>query len=327
MIGIEQERAARQVAERQLEERNLELQEVRQTLNQRIEIVTQQNEKLRKNTLEIEQIRMRLVHSDRMAMLGRLIYGVTEEISEPVNFISNNLSSLLDYIADLTQVVERQNDHINSSTTLLSNAKSRELEKLKKKINLDFILEDGRKLVVESIDGIERIECMLLALDDFSDQENTDLIEEDINHILDKALFLASSELGYKIDIEKQYGQLSRIVCDRSSLVQVFLNLLINAAQAVESKGVITVRTGMHSSMIWIDIADTGPGVLEQDLAKIFDPFFTTKPPGKGSGLGLHLVRVVVEAHDGRTTVMSREGQGTTFRVMLPVNNILDAAV
>lgn len=79
--------------------------------------------------------------------------------------------------------------------------------------------------------------------------------------------------------------------------------------------------------MIWIDIADTGPGISQADMAKIFDPFFTTKPHGKGSGLGLHLVRLLVEAHDGRTTVMSREGKGTTFRVMLPVNNVLENAI
>jgi signal transduction histidine kinase len=101
--------------------------------------------------------------------------------------------------------------------------------------------------------------------------------------------------------------------------------LLINAAQAIDSKGIVTIRTGMHSSMIWVDIADTGPGISEQDLAEIFDPFFTSKSPGKGAGLGLHLVRVVIEAHDGRTTVMSREGQGTTFRLILPVNNITES--
>ncbi len=323
--GIERERAARIVAERQLEETRLELQEVTQTLNRRIELVTEQNEKLRKNTLEIEQIRLRLVNSDRMATIGRLVSGLSEEIAEPVNFLSTNLSSLLGYIDDLTLVIRSQNDYINKGKSVMLNAKRRQLEKIKKKTNLDFVLEDGRKVVVDSVDGIHRIERLLVELKDFSTLENAELLEEDINQILDKALFLVASELGYKIEVIKQYGQLPRVVCDRNGLVQVFLNLLINAAQAVDSKGIITLRTGMHSSMIWVDVADTGPGVSQQDLARIFDPFFTTKSLGKGSGLGLHLVRVVVEAHDGRTTVMSRKGQGTTFRVMLPVNNLAES--
>ena len=189
------------------------------------------------------------------------------------------------------------------------------------------MLQDSHKILIESVDGIERIEQMLVELAGFSTVENTELIEEDINQLLERALFLASSELRYKVEIVKEYGLLPRVVCDRGGMVQVFLNLLINAAQAIDSKGIVTVRTGMHSSMIWVDIADTGPGISEQDLAEIFDPFFTSKSPGKGAGLGLHLVRVVIEAHDGRTIVMSREGQGTTFRLMLPVNNITESIV
>ena len=325
MKGIEQERIAREVAERQVEQLSIELQEVTDKLNQRIEIVTEQNEKLRKNTLELEQIRMRLVHSDRMATIGKLVSGLADELPEPVSFVSNNLSSLRGYVSDLAEIIGRQNAYIDSNKKLIVCSKIREIEKFKKKINLDFVLHDGSKILSESIDGIERIERMLMELADFSAAEYTQLIEEDINQLLDKALFLASSELRYKVEIIKEYGQLPKVVCDPSGMVQVFLNLLINAAQAIDYKGIVTIRTGMHSSMIWVDIADTGPGISEQDLAKIFDPFFTTKSSGNGAGLGLHLVRVVVEAHDGRTTVMSREGQGTTFRLMLPVNNIIES--
>jgi len=323
--GIEHERAAREVAQRQVEELSIELQEVTDKLNQRIEIVTEQNEKLRKNSLELEQIRVRLVHSDRMATIGKLVAGLADELTEPVSFVSNNLSSMRGYVSDLAEIIGKQNSYIDNNKSFISCARIREIEKCKKKIDIDFVLQDGSKILVESVAGIERIERMLVELADFSTDENTELIEEDINQLLDKALFLASGELRYKVEIVKEYGQLPKVVCDRSGMVQMFLNILINSAQAIDSKGIVTIRTGMHSSMIWVDIADTGSGVSEQDLAKIFDPFFTTKSSGKGAGLGLHLVRVVVEAHDGRTTVMSREGQGTTFRLMLPVNNITES--
>ena len=325
MKGIEQERVDREVAERQVEELSIELQEVTDKLNQRTEIVTEQNEKLRKNTLELEQIRVRLVHSDRMATIGKLVSGLADELTEPVSFVSNNISSLSGYVSDLAEIIAKQYSYIDNQKSFIACSKIREIKKLKKKINLDFVLQDSHKILIESVDGIERIEQMLVELADFSTVENTELIEEDINQLLEKALFLACSELRYKVEIVKEYGQLPRVVCDRGGMVQVFLNLLINAAQAIDSKGIVTVRTGMHSSMIWVDIADTGPGISEQDLAEIFDPFFTSKSPGKGAGLGLHLVREVIEAHDGRTNVMSREGQGTTFRLMLPVNNITES--
>lgn len=200
MNGIEHERAAREIAERELEQRNCELEEVTQKLNQRIETVTDQNEKLRKNTLELEQIRMRLVDSDLLATIGRLVTGLSDEISEPVNFLSNNLSSLLAYINDLGEVIDKQNSYINSRRSIISdisNTKLRQLEKFKKKINSDFLMEDGRKVIAESSEGIVRIEKILLQLADYSNFKNADLVEEDINQLLDRSLFLVAGELRY----------------------------------------------------------------------------------------------------------------------------------
>ena len=160
----------------------------------------------------------------------------------------------------------------------------------------------------------------------FCAADRREIAEEDINRLLDRSLNIASSELRYKAEIVKQYSRLPNIFCDGSQLVQAFLNLLFNAVESIESKGTITVRTGTHSSMIWVDIEDTGVGISDENLSKIFNPFFTTKTSATGSGLGLQQVQVAVEAHSGRTTVMSRLGMGTTFRMMLPMDRYTDMA-
>ncbi|MDG1165466.1 MAG: ATP-binding protein [Porticoccaceae bacterium] len=174
------------------------------------------------------------------------------------------------------------------------------------------------------MEGLGRVQKLVEDLTEFSSSERREIVEEDINNLLDRALNLASNELRFKAEIVKQYGTVPKMLCDSSQLMQAFLNLLFNAVESIESKGAITLRTRTHSSMIWVDIADSGLGISDDDLGKIFNPFFTTKTLGNGSGLGLHQAQTVVEAHSGRTTVMSKLGRGTTFRLMLPLDRFAD---
>jgi signal transduction histidine kinase len=157
-------------------------------------------------------------------------------------------------------------------------------------------------------------------LKDFS---HADVADEwrhaDLHHGLDSTLTIVHNEIKYKAKVVREYGQLPDVECLPSQLNQVFMNLLVNAAQAIEENGLITIRTGAEGDEVWVDVIDNGHGIKPEHLQKVFDPFFTTKPVGKGTGLGLSLSYGIVQKHHGRMEVQSEVGKGTMFRVWLPV--------
>jgi len=319
---LAEEKSARQAAEQLLELKNTELYEITQTVQHRTQIVAEKSAALRDCQAQIDQLRQRLMVSEKMAAIGRLASGIAEQLGAPLHFITDSLNGLKIHLADVQLVLEEQKQCIESHKYLgfFKTPAHRKLSKTHKKLDFEFVLKDVDNLLADSADSACRMEKILADLSEFSQTGTVDMAEENINDLLDRTLDLAASELGYRAEIVRQYGPVPDIQCDSGQLVHAFLNLLLNAAEAIVSKGTITLRTGVHSSMLWVDIADTGPGIPEPDLSKIFDPFFTTKAPGSASGLGLHQVKKAVEAHHGRTTVMSRQGIGTTFRIMLPID-------
>jgi signal transduction histidine kinase len=158
------------------------------------------------------------------------------------------------------------------------------------------------------------------SLKDFSHADVTDEWRfSSLRSGLDSTLNIVNNEIKYKAEVIREYGDIPDVECLPSQLNQVFMNLLVNAAHAIEEHGTITVRTGKERDEVWVDIVDTGHGIPPEHLQKIFDPFFTTKPVGKGTGLGLSLSYGIVQKHHGRFEVKSEVGRGTTFRVWLPV--------
>ena len=319
---LAEEKSARQAAEQLLELKNTELYDITQTVQHRTQIIAEKSATLRDLQAEIDQLRLRLMLSEKMAAIGRLASGIAEQLGAPLHFITDSLNGLKTHLADVRLVLNEQKCCIEANKYLgfFKTAAHRKAEKTHRKMDFEFILRDVDNILADSSESAYRVDKMLADLSEFSQPDAVDMVEGDINDLLDRTLNLAASELGYRAQIVKQYGSVPNIQCDSGRLVYAFLNLLLNAAEAIVSKGTITLRTGVHSSMLWIDIADTGPGIPEADLGKIFDPFFTTKAPGSGSGLGLYQVKTAVEAHCGRTTVMSRQGIGTTFRIMLPID-------
>jgi two-component system NtrC family sensor kinase len=325
------ETAARKSAETCLEQKSAEIQELQSRLSYRTDIIAQKTASLRQVQAELDQLRLRLILSEKMAAVGQLAAGVAEEIQKPLNFMAESLRQLHDHLNDLGLIIAQQEQCIKTSggITLFRSAQAVELKKLnrlKKQLRADFVAVDASKLVDEFLESTNRAQRMVTDLWEFSRADQAPQVEENINELLDRSVSLASYELRHRAVIVKQYGPIPNILCDSGRLVHAFLSILLNAAEAIDSKGTITLRTGVHSSMLWVDIADTGRGIAEQDLGKIFDPFFTTKSAGQGSGLGLHQVRGAVEAHEGRTSLMSRLGQGTTFRIMLPINRYEELA-
>ena len=320
---IERERTARRAAEQLLEDKSLALYLSNKSLKSYSDEVAEQKEQLLRKVEELQQTRSQLVQSEKMAAVGQLAAGIAHEINNPVGFISSNLGSLNEYLEAIQQVLSKQAECIELMSKAGSSGEeaTRELEQLKKQVDLAFILSDIDQLMADSIEGAHRLKCIVADLSDFSHIDGPELVKEDINQLLDKTINFAWNELKYKADVKKEFGDIPSVLCNGGKLGQAFLNLLINAAQAIESTGVITVRTGKDtdSASVWITIEDTGPGVPEHIVNKIFDPFFTTKDVGKGTGLGLHMVQNVIDSHGGIIAVSSEVGKGTVFRLTLPI--------
>jgi signal transduction histidine kinase len=276
--------------------------------------------------LAFEQMRIdlvgtqeRIAQSEKMASIGQLAAGVAHEINNPIGFVFSNFGTLQDYLVKLFAMLDAYRAHEN---TIVATEAGRRLARLREEIELDYLREDIPTLMNESKEGIQRVRKIVQDLKDFSHFDaHREWSWVDLHAGLDSTLNIVNNEIKYRADVVKRYGVLPEVECLSSELNQVFMNLLVNAAQAIDPnrRGTITVSTGASGDEVWVEVADTGCGMSPEVLKRIFDPFFTTKAVGKGTGLGLSLSYGIVKKHGGRTQVTSEVGVGTTFRVYLPV--------
>lgn len=268
----------------------------------------------------LQDTQAQLLQSEKMASIGQLAAGVAHEINNPIGFVNSNMNSLNGLVDELLGVIDAY-DRTLEDLPLASNLRTA-IATLRKTHDLDFLKEDVNALIKESIDGLTRVKDIVQAMKDFSHVGESDWQLADVHHGIDSTLHIASNEFKYKARIDKQYGQLPPVRCLASQLNQVFMNLIVNAAYAIEAEGVITIRTGCDGDWIWIEIGDNGSGIPADKLTRIFEPFFTTKPVGKGTGLGLSLSYNIVHKHGGRIDVASEPGKGSRFTLHLPVNPV-----
>jgi len=174
-------------------------------------------------------------------------------------------------------------------------------------------------LIAESMEGLSRVRDIIQDLKDFAHADKNDWELDDLHKGLDSTLNIINNELKYHCTVHKQYGEIPEIYCLPSQLNQVFMNLLINAAHAIDTKGDIHISTGCTEPNVWVEIRDNGKGIAPENLPRLFEPFFTTKPVGKGTGLGLSVSQNIVRKHGGKIEVTSQPGQGSRFRVWLPI--------
>ena len=264
---------------------------------------------------DLEQAQSQLLQSEKMASVGQLAAGVAHEINNPVGFVNSNLGTLKNYVADLFKLIaayEQLEEKIPAGETL------EQLRALKKKLDLDYLREDASDLVKESIEGLGRVKKIVQDLKEFSHVDSTEWQIADLHAGLNSTLNIAHNELKYKVTVVKEYGEIPPVECIASQINQVFMNMLVNAAHAIETRGTITIRSGQNNEDVWIEIGDTGKGMPPDVQKRIFEPFFTTKPVGKGTGLGLSLAYGIVQKHHGRIEVDSEADKGTRFRIYLP---------
>ncbi|WP_374276663.1 ATP-binding protein [Azonexus sp.] len=257
-------------------------------------------------TRELADAQGQLLQSEKMASIGQLAAGVAHEINNPVGFVTSNLGTLKEYVGTLLELAEA------CRAGQADEAAFRRLE-------FDYIRDDVVALLRESQEGLDRVKKIVANLKSFSHVGESEWLEADLNAGVESALSVAWHELKYKTEVVREYGTLPPVPCIAAQINQVVLNLLVNAAQAIETQGRITVRTGCDDAWAWIEVADTGRGMPPDVQKRIFDPFFTTKPVGQGTGLGLSISYDIVRKHGGRIDVHSVPGEGSTFRIWLPL--------
>jgi signal transduction histidine kinase len=272
--------------------------------------------RLKETNHRLEEAQNQLLQSEKMASIGQLAAGVAHEINNPIGFVNSNLNSLKHYIDDLLRLI---GDYGSAEAELGAPARQR-LQAAKEDIDLEYMLEDMPVLLRESAEGLGRVKRIVQDLKDFSRVDNSDWAEADLNAGLDSTLNVVLNEVKYKAEVVKNYSVLPPVRCLAAQLNQVFMNFIVNAAHAIESRGVITLSSGHCGAWVWIEVADTGSGMSEEVQRRIFEPFYTTKPVGKGTGLGLSLSFSIVQKHKGIIKVRSEQGKGSAFRVWIPVD-------
>ncbi|ASK36169.1 sensor histidine kinase [Alloalcanivorax mobilis] len=267
---------------------------------------------------KITQVESLLLHSEKMASLGTISAGIAHEINNPIAFLSANLRRSEQYLGGLASVVrglrrrirpERFEQFLKAEPDVRIDMKA-----------LEFILRDYPALVSETAEGIDRIKKIISDLKHFSRDKNEDFAFVDVARCVEVALNLAKHELNNRVTIDNRVKDGGpRVKGSESQLAQVFMNLLVNAAQAIQGRGEITLDAEREEHFYRISVSDSGAGIEADKLAQIFEPFFTTKPIGKGTGLGLSISQDIIKRHGGTLTASSVPGQGTTFDIRLPL--------
>lgn len=280
---------------------------------------------------DLQEAQVQLVQAEKMSSLGQLVAGIAHEINNPVSFIYGNLDPLGDYVEGLLDIIETYQETYPEPLI--------ELSELIEDLDLPFIAEDLPKMVNSMRNGADRIRDIVKSLRTFSRLDEADLKAADLHENLDSTLMILQNQLNGrsgkpKIEVIKNYGDLPLVECYIGLLNQVFMNVLVNAIQAIEDRqntegnsmgnssyqGVITITTILkEAGEVVISVQDNGLGMSEQVKEKIFEPFFTTKPIGSGTGMGLPTShQIVTKYHEGELYFDSTLGGGTTFFVRLP---------
>ncbi len=325
--------AKRDLVERTLNLMSQELNERNLELNDRVVRMQEAEAALLREKSEqaalikkLEAAHNQLLQSEKMASIGQLAAGVAHEINNPVGFVNSNLGALRGYVEQLLTVLAA----FEAALEFVPAGPLHErIDAAVQAAELDYLKTDVLALLEESSDGLARVRHIVQDLKDFSHSDQGEWVYADLHKGLDSTLNVVNNEIKYKARVIKAYGDLPKIRCLPSQLNQVFMNLLVNAAHAIQEQGEIGVRTGVddaaeagNGGSVWVEITDTGVGIPEHQLTRIFDPFFTTKPVGKGTGLGLSLSYGIVHKHGGRIDVSSEVGKGSVFRVTLPIHPI-----
>jgi two-component system NtrC family sensor kinase len=284
------------------------------------------NEQMSRKNLELDEAyrqlkasQSQILQQEKMASIGQLAAGVAHEINNPLGFITSNLQTLNKYLDRIDQFVVAQRKLLRET---LDEAALAPLQGQEEKLKIGYVFSDGRDLIEESLEGAERVKKIVQNLKSFSRIDQADIAEVSLNECLESTISIAWNEIKYKAELERELGELDLLRCHPQQIHQVLLNILVNAAQAISTRGTIRVRSWQTDQNQYVAISDTGCGIPEEIRARIFEPFFTTKDASKGTGLGMSISYDIIKKHGGHIDLETRVGVGSTFTLVLPRNGI-----
>lgn len=273
-----------------------------------------QNVELAKSKAELERLQAQLVHTEKMASLGQLAAGVAHELNNPAGFVYGNMDLLSSYVKalqDLLQAYDELALPLEAATVV---------DEVKTRIGYERLIADLDSIIADCREGSERICDVVKNLRLFSRLDEAEIKQIEIHCGIDSTVRLLSRYFRTgEIVVQRDYGELPLVNCYAGQLNEVWMNLLVNAAQSISGPGEVKISTRHEGDSIWVTFSDTGKGIPADNLSRIFDPFFTTKPVGEGTGLGLSITYGIVERHGGTISVESQVGLGTTFTLKLPI--------
>ena len=260
---------------------------------------------------QLKRARVQLEQSEKMASLGQLAAGVAHEINNPVGFVRSNMESLNHYLKDLTAFAKA-----------LGAFENVQIQSLFAQYDVEYLLEDTADIVTSNLGGLDRISEIVQGLKSFSHQGEAQNLPFDLNKIIQSALSVANNELKYKHNVITQLSeQPANLFGKAGQLQQVFINMFVNAAQAMPNGGDLEINSRILKDSVVVTIRDTGCGMDKVTQDKLFNPFFTTKPVGEGTGLGMSISYSIIEGHQGHVEIDSEVGIGTTFTLTFPLHH------
>jgi signal transduction histidine kinase len=294
---------------KELEDKTAKLAEYGQLLEEKVAERTSElkdkNIQLEKTLKQLRETQSQLFQSKKMAALGNLVAGVAHEINNPTGAVNSAVDVSSRCIQQIDHTLEKKDSY--------------------RKIKQDNAFSKNFKILIENNNlikmAVKKISDIVKSLKNFARLDEAEFQEADIHEGIENTLLLVQHELKNKVTVIKEYGDIPKIDCYPNQLNQVFMNLFVNATQAIPKKGELKIRTYIVKPTLFIEISDTGKGIPEGNLEKIFDPGFTTKGVGVGTGLGLSIVYNIIQKHKGNISVQSKLGKGTTFTIELPIQS------
>lgn len=282
---------------------------------------------------EREQMAIELRLAQKLESVGRLAAGLAHEINTPIQYVSDSVHFLRGGCDDRTRLLDAYRNALTEAAPHLAPGALDAISALEREIDADFLRDEFPRAFARTLEGTERVANLVRAMKEFAHPDANEHSPADLNHALETTLIVCRNEYKYHAEVNTALTAIPPVICNVGELNQVFLNIIVNAAHAIQdsgkdcSEGRIRIATRVDASNVEITIADNGCGIARESLDKIFDPFFTTKEIGRGTGQGLSIARtIVVDKHGGDLRVDSEPGVGTTFTILLPVRDSVQEA-
>lgn len=288
-----------------------------------------QNQSLAQAYMKLKASQAHLVQSEKMASLGQMVAGVAHEINTPLGYVQNNMEIARDAygkMAALNGAYDALYGMLQSpeASEAAVNGHFARLQHMREEFAEVYPQESMESLFSDSLYGLRQISEIVVNLKNFSRIDKAAVDNVDINECVISALTIGNNVIKHKAEVIRDFGVLPKVSCSPSQINQVFLNLVTNAAQAIEGYGRIMIKTVADDQYVHVVVRDNGKGIPPENVARIYDPFYTTKPIGEGTGLGLSIVFGIIKDHGGQIQVKSEVGKGTAFCISLPIKRVLN---